>query len=412
MKKRITLLMALLSTTCIVLSGCSLPEKDVKEATEYIGDGASTEDSAEDAAASEKSIVVIDNLFEPLLEEVSSSDASVEASTEEVKAEEKETESEGEEDNVVNIVCFGDSQLANGRDDGTDIPHLLAPKIPDSRVFNMAIGGTTASVEQSTSDITPSKLSSLSFLGMVYCFAGKSDRDATLESLPGILNTMNSIDPKDVDYYVLSYGTNDFLSNVPMDTDYYASMNDKAHTVYGAMSLGITELKAISPNATFIIITPFYGIYVDDSGAYIGDSYIVSNGIGTLSEYAEKVKNVADDNKCYLLDGMFRTKFDLYVDTASEYLMDNLHLNLTGRQIVTRILAHNINFVEGNEPFPYWDTDYIKIAEFNPEETFRANEDVMEHQYPESWDKYIHGGFPLAQPSIWVSEIPEDNEGN
>ena len=69
MKKRITLLMALLSTTCIVLSGCSLPEKDVKEATEYIGDDASTEDSAEDEASAEKSIVVIDNLFEPLLEE-------------------------------------------------------------------------------------------------------------------------------------------------------------------------------------------------------------------------------------------------------------------------------------------------------------------------------------------------------
>ncbi|MBP3199672.1 MAG: SGNH/GDSL hydrolase family protein [Butyrivibrio sp.] len=409
MKNRITLLMALLSTTCIVLSGCSLPEKNVKEATEYIGDGASTETSDEDAATSEKSVVVIDNLFEPLLEEVSSSTASVEASTEE-KTEEKETETN--EDNVVNIVCFGDSQLANGRDDGTDIPHLLAPKIPDSRVFNMAIGGTTASVEQSTSDISPSKLSSLSFLGMVYCFAGKSDRNATLESYPGILNTMNSIDPKDVDYYVLSYGTNDFLSNVPLDADFYAPANDKAHTLYGAMSMGIGELQAISPNATFIIITPFYGIYVEDSGAYIGDSYIVSNGIGTLSEYAEKVKNVADDNKCYLLDGMFRTKFDLYVDTASQYLMDNLHLNLTGRQIVTRILAHNINFVEKNEPFPYWDTDYIKISEFNPEDTYRADETVMEMQYPESWEKYIHGEYPLAQPSIYVSEIPEDNKGN
>lgn len=410
MKKRITLLMALLSTTCIVLSGCSLPEKDVKEATEYIGDGASTEDSAEDEASSEKSIVVIDNLFEPLLEEVSSSTASVEASTEEEKTEEKENGSE--EENVVNIVCFGDSQLANGRDDGTDIPHLLAPKIPDSRVFNMAIGGTTASVEQSTSDINPSKLSSLSFLGMVYCFAGKSDRDATLESYPGILNTMNSIDPKDVDYYVLSYGTNDFLSNVPMDADYYASANDKAHTLYGALSMGLSELRSISPNAEFIILTPFYGIYVDDSGAYIGDSYIVSNGIGTLSEYAEKVKNVIDDNGCYMLDGMFRTRFDLYVDTASEYLIDNLHLTLTGRQIVTRILAHNINYLEKNEPFSYWDTDYIKIAEFDPDETYRADETVMEVQYPESWERYIHGEFPLAQPSIWVSEIPEDNEGN
>ncbi|RKM57848.1 SGNH/GDSL hydrolase family protein [Butyrivibrio sp. CB08] len=407
MKKSITFAIALLSSMSIIFTGCSLPNKDVKEATEYIGDNANTENSAEDEAASEKSIVVINDLFEPLLEEVSTAEASNEASTEEEKKEDTD-----EEDNVVNIVCFGDSQLANGRDDGTDIPHLLAPKVPDSRVFNMAISGTTASVEQNTSEIAPSNLTSTSFLGMVYCFEGKSDREATLEAYPGILNTMNSIEPKDVDYYVLCYGTNDFLSNVPMDADYYGTDVEKAHSLYGAMSMGISELKAVSPNATFIVITPFYGIYMDDSGAYIGDSYIVSNGIGTLSEYAEKVKNVVDDNKCYILDGMFGSRFDLYLDTANEYLMDNLHLNLTGRQIVTRILAHNINYVEGNEPFPYWDTDYIKVADFNPEETYRADENVMEKQYPESWDKYIHGEYPLAQPSIYVSEIPEDNEGH
>jgi hypothetical protein len=105
--------------------------------------------------------------------------------------------------------------------------------------------------------------------------------------------------------------------------------------------------------------------------------------------------------------------------------MDNLHLNLKGRQIFARLVAHEVNFREHNEPFAYLDQDKIKIAEFNPDENYRLDEYFMCTYYPESWEKYVKGEFPLAQPSEeavngtiaadverWKTEENSDNSGD
>ena len=58
-----------------------------------------------------------------------------------------------------------------------------------------------------------------------------------------------------------------------------------------------------------------------------------------------------------------------------------------------------VNYLEKNEPYAYLETDFIKIAEFDPDEYYRCDEHLMRTNYPESWEKYIKGEFPLAQPS-------------
>ncbi len=404
MKKNNRFLIAMIAAFSIVLGGCSVPDQGAIESTEYLTDKTDQAQNTTDNSATASSIVVVDNLSEPLLDaldesqatESASTDASAEASTD-ASAAEASTESAAPE--PVNIVFFGDSQIANGRSDSTDIPTLMSARIPNSVVYNLAIGGTTATVEATTSDVTPANLESTSFLGMTYCLAGKSDRNSTLSQLPNILSTMNSIDPAKVNYYVIEYGANDFFNGVTLNVSGYETPGVQAHALYNAMCMGIDVLKEISPNAKFILMTPFYGIYVADDGSYIGDSYIVSNGVGTLADYARKIVNVAEDKGVTCFDGMFMTKHDLYLDTAGEYLMDNLHLNLTGRQIFARLVAHEINYSEKNEPFAYLDQDKIKIADFNPDENYRLEEYFMCRYYPESWEKYVQGVFPLAQPS-------------
>lgn len=408
MKKSIRLGIVLLSSVSLLLGGCSLSKEDIPEANEYLTDSKEAEDAADEASTLSSQIVVINDLFEPVIdpEKTEASESSTEASTEEPT----ESDEDGE---PVNIVFFGDSQLANGKADETDIPHLMGKRIPNSRIYNMAIGGTTATVEKTTTDITPETLTSTSFYGMVNCFAGKSDRYATLAAgYPDVLETMNSIEPKDVDYYVLSYGTNDFINGVPLDTSEYDSAANQAHALYNVLTMCIDQLKDMSPDAVIVIMTPFYGIYVADDGAYIGDSYIVSNGIGTLAEYADKVKNVAEDREIIPFDCMYQSKFDLYLDTASQYLADNLHLTLTGRQIVARLLAHEVNFREKNEPYAYLETDYIKIEEFDPFEDYRLSEGLMKKYYPESWEKYIVGEFPLAQPTEEAVQQYQDEQNS
>jgi len=380
----------------LLLGGCSLSKEDIPEANEYLSDTNENEtDAADEASTLSSEVVVINDLFEPTLEpeESEASDSSSEATTEE--ADKPKIDSE-----PVDIVFFGDSQLANGKNDGTDIASLMQKRIPNSRIYNMAIGGTTATLEKTTTDPSLETLTSTSFYGMANCFAGKADRYATLAAgYPDVLEVMNSITPEEVDYYVLSYGTNDFINGVPLDASQYDPTGTQVHALYNVLVMCVDTLKDISPDARIIFMTPFYGIYVAEDGTYIGDSYIVSNGQGTLSEYADKIKNVVEDKELILFDGMYQSKFDLYLDTASQYLADNLHLSLTGRQIVARLVSHEINFREKNEPYAYLENDYIKIAEFDPFEDYRYSEGLMKKYYPESWEKYIVGEFPLAQPS-------------
>ncbi|WP_026523048.1 SGNH/GDSL hydrolase family protein [Butyrivibrio sp. VCB2001] len=397
MKNKYKILISSVMAISVILGGCSLNKDEALQPTEYLSDTENTESveaTTNDAASSDQSIVVVENLFEPILEALNEENVPEEA-TEATSEENTDTN----EDEIVRMVFFGDSQIANGRNDGSDIPNIMTTRIPNSVAYNLAIGGTTATVEATTSDVSPDKLQSTSFLGMTYCYTGKADRNQVLANQQNILNIMNSIDPATVDYYFIEYGANDFFEGAPLDASIYASDGEKAHALYNAMCMGINELKSVSPNAKFMIITPFYGIYVSDDGTYIGDSYIVSNGVGTLSDYAKKVVNVAEDTTSYYIDTMFREHTDLYLDTANEYLMDNLHLTLKGRQIFSRIFAHYVNFEEHNEPFAYLDTDFIKIAEYDTEEYYRYNEDWMKAYYPESWEKYIRGEFPLAQPS-------------
>ena len=60
----------------------------------------------------------------------------------------------------------------------------------------------------------------------------------------------------------------------------------------------ISILKNMSPDAKIIVMTPFYGIYKDTNDTFIGDTYVVSNGYGTLADYAKKAKNVSEDEGC------------------------------------------------------------------------------------------------------------------
>ena len=402
MKRKLMAAMAVISTITIMVSGCGLKNNDVQTANEYVGDEASNEDSAEDDAASVSSIVVMEGLAEPTFEE-SSASASTSTVDKQVAADEDQTV----------MVFFGDSQMASGRGDGTDIPSLVSQRVPHSVVYNLGIGGTTAALEASSSSVDPATMNSDSFIGMAYAYSGQADRNAVLASHPEVLETMNKIDPAKVDYYVIEYGANDFFSGNPIDYTQYDGDN-RIHAYYDAMCAGVDILKKMSPDAKIIIMTPFYGIYKDTNDAFIGDTYVVSNGYGTLADYAKKAKNVSEDEGCIDFDGMFREHSDLYLDTAEQYLIDGVHLTLTGRQIFARLLAHIPNFYEGYEPYAYLERDNIEIANFDPDEYFRFRHDLMQQYYPEAWAKMQNGEYllapPVTQEEIDASSVEAANE--
>ena len=405
MRKNLSKLTAITMAFALMLTGCSLGAKEKDESGTEATEQANIEESQEDASvtssennsasaneASSDQIIVVEDLAEP---EIDESQAEVDT-TPDTTAEE---EAKYDIDKELVMVFFGDSQFANGRNDGSDIPNLVRTRVPNSTVYNLGIGGSTASLESSTSDYQDyANWTSSCFLGMTYALEGRVDRNKVLANEPDVLYNMNHVNPDEVDYYFIEYGANDFFNKVQLDQ--YSGNTDinVLYTYYGALKAGIEVLKSISPNATIVLITPFYGIYKAPDGTYLGDSYITSNGIATLQEYAKKMNNVAEEYGFYCLDTMFRSKCDLYLDTASQYLMDDVHLNLTGRQIFGRIIAHIPNSLEGYEPSAYRQTEYIEIAKFNPEEYYKYPDEYFASDYPEEYEKYLNGEYLLAKP--------------
>lgn len=383
----------------LLISGCSLGKPgDDAAADDSAAEATSFNEEVEagegDSAASEGSseIVVFEDLFEPDIDlnasegasdlaEVAAAAASVE------KAPEKK----------ITMVFFGDSQFANGRFDGSDIGSIVAYRVPNSVSINLGIGGTTAALELTTANYQDyENWTSNCFVGMTYALAGIVDRNKVLAKDPDTLENMNKINPEEVDYYFIEYGANDFFNKIPLDK--YSSDQDDIHTYYGALCIGIETLKKISPNAKFILVYPFYGIYKDTEGNFLGDSYVVSNGIGTLADYAKKAGNVSEVEDIYSFDSMFMTKADLYKDTTDVYLSDGIHLSLLGRQAFARLLAHFPNWLEGYEPYAYLETDKITISEFNPNEYYRYRDDMLEAYYPENYQRMMNGEYLLAPP--------------
>ncbi len=402
MKKGFRRLTAITIAFSLMLTGCSLTggkdNNDDHSGTsgkiESDGKLATNDDAASEASSLE--IVIAEDLTEPDFEEIPSSSGQ-EATTAEVPDEIREKFNV--DDNLV-MVFFGDSQIANGLSDGTDIPTLVSQKVPYSKAYNLAIGGTTAALELQ-SDVTEEydKWTSNCFLGMVKALEGSADRNRVLDGHPETLNTMNQINPDEVDYYFIEYGANDFINKVPLDV--YSVGDDSVYetqTYYGALSRGIDKLQALSPNATIVLISPFYAVYFAGDGSYIGDSYITSNGFATLQDYAKKMGNIAEEKGFYILDTMFRSKFDLYLDTYGQYLMDNLHLSLTGRQIVARFLAHIPNTMEDYEPMCYRTTDFVAISQFDPNYYYKVDEELFKTDYPDQYQRYLNGEYLLAQP--------------
>ena len=400
MKRNITKLTAISMAFMLMLTGCSLggkkPDASVDASTETSTETADASNEATSDTAAEASsdqLVILEDLAEPEIDDSASAEGSIE----------NMSEADIEKYNVdkeLNMVFIGDSQFANGRNDGSALANLVQYRVPNSKAYNLGVGGSTAALESSTSDYQDyDNWTSSCFLGICYALEGRVDRNKVCASLPDVLYTMNQIDPGSVDYYFIEYGANDFFTKVPLDmwTPGYEDINP-LYTYYGALKAGIEVLKSISPNATIVLITPFYGIYKAPDGTYLGDTYITSNGIATLQDYAKKINNVAEEQGIYCLDTMFRAKCDLYLDTADQYLMDNVHLSLVGRQIFARLIAHIPNSMEGYEPSAYRQTEDIKIAEFDPNEYYKYPDDYFQRDFPEEYEKYMNGEYLLAKP--------------
>ena len=231
------------------------------------------------------------------------------------------------------LVFLGDSIFDNNRD-GTGVPFLTAVQC-DADVYNLAIGGTSATLEAGES-AELAKWTSRSFCGVVNAMLRNIPTDVFEGTRTKEILDNADIDFSQTDYFIVEYGVNDFFRAVRLsDPDEFFNL----YTYAGALRYGVAKLEELAPDATIILCSPCYAQFFQD-GFMVGDGNVTNTGNGTLFDYKGICNYVANEAQVEF----FNAYQDLGIDgyTAEEYLEDGVHLTEAGRRLYADALAKRI----------------------------------------------------------------------
>ena len=250
---------------------------------------------------------------------------------------EQPAQTEEVSDKDMQIVFFGDSILDNEREyDG--VAYLVGEKC-NADVFNLSIGGTTAALTQ-YEQYNFATWSSISLHGVLNAILGNINKDIFSEYRAGEI--MQECDFSKTDYFVIEFGINDFLAQIPRSRYLEGGAVlavDEVHTYVGALEVAVMLLRDNFPDAKIILIAPHY-CQIFSGSTFIGDGYSVDYGNGTLHEYAQGCGYVYEqhvkDNVLFF-NAFESSGIDAY--TADSYLEDGIHLSAEGRHLYADIIS-------------------------------------------------------------------------
>lgn len=243
-----------------------------------------------------------------------------------------ENSREDEKKYDMQIVFMGDSILDNNREEA-GVASLISDAC-NAKVYNMAIGGTTAALmpnEQYNFDTWNSQ----GLLGVVNAILGNIDSDVFAGTRAGEI--LQECDFDKTDYFVIEYGVNDFLSGRIPQSRYLGNGDmlavDEVHTYSGALDTAIHLLRERFPDAKILVIGPHY-CQIFNADKFVGDAYSVDYGYGTLVDFFRSAGYVADQYKkdnVIFYNAMEQSGINAY--TADQYLEDGVHLTEEGRRV-------------------------------------------------------------------------------
>ena len=246
------------------------------------------------------------------------------------------------------IVVFGDSIWDSARDE-TGIAYLLSQYM-NADVYNCAIGGTRATLKDGESPDNFDTWDSTSLSGLVNVAIGVVDPEIFLEGYVAG-GVIRNIDFSKTDYFVISYGLNDYFAGAPINVEGGSSWD--AHGYGGALRFAINRLNTKYPDAQILLISPTYCQFFKD-GVMDTDSNMKDFGRGSLTQYANACRNVAETQNTLYIDAYSTMGINIY--TADEYLDDGIHLTAKGRELYAKAVSSCLKYgkpgqVSGNSVY-------------------------------------------------------------
>lgn len=240
---------------------------------------------------------------------------------------EQQAEAAEQGDNHLDILVFGDSIWGSYRDEkgvSARVEHYLERKGYDVTMYNAAIGGTRATLDPEDNEYKFGPASESSLPKMVSILRGDTDVEL-LQGKPAYEEMKAALAVKDqLDYIIVSYGMNDFLNQVPINS------SDDPWTGFGtALTKSVRNIQGICPSAQVLIASASYASYFPIPVQNMGEK--------ALYNYASIACDVARGENTLCLDAYNNLGMDAY--NADEYLEDGIHLNEKGRDLYAKGVA-------------------------------------------------------------------------
>lgn len=229
-----------------------------------------------------------------------------------------------EEEELIRILVLGDSIWGNYRDEtgvAARVEHYMERLGYSAKVYNAAIGGTRATIDPEDNEWQYGPASECSLGKMTSILSGNTDVEL-LQGKAAYDEMKEALAVKDqIDYVIIAYGMNDFLSQAPIND------SDRAWIGFGtALTKGVGEVERDCPDAQIMIVTPTYASYFSIPVQNMGEK--------ALYNYASVACDVAKGKSTLCVDAYNNIGIDAY--NADEYLEDGVHLNEKGRDLYAR----------------------------------------------------------------------------
>lgn len=254
--------------------------------------------------------------------------------------EEKKDEDDGEHD--MQIVILGDSIMDHDRTESG--PAAIISHDCNAKVYNMAMGGTTAALlpgEEAYFD----KWESRSLMGVVHAILGNVDQ-SIFDGYPAG-DVLKNCDFEKTDYFILEYGVNDFLTGQIPQSRYLEDGStlgmSAGYTYTGALDDAVVRLQDKFPNAKILLVAPHY-CQIFDGKTFVGDGYSVDYGYGPLVSFARGTGYIYEQHKKENV--LFYNAFEVSgidAETADDYLEDGVHMTPAGSRVYAEAISRVIN---------------------------------------------------------------------
>jgi len=249
---------------------------------------------------------------------------------------------------VDTIVCFGNAPFADNRGSEDNLANMIA-KETGTTVYNCSISGSYLAAQWGSFDASISPMDAYCFYWLItnvvsdgltdfyYTDAAAALGDKNPPEAEEVVELLGTIDFNEVDVITIMYDASDYLMGHGM----YDDINPTSTQHFtGNLEAGIELIQNYFPHIRIIVMSPTYAYALDEEGNYVSSDMYRYNGMDVLSTYVIMEFASCSARNVSFVDHLYGTITEA---NADQYLIDHLHLNQDGRELVLQRFMDALN---------------------------------------------------------------------